>query len=134
MTPPTTSEHRLILEDYEEIIDASKTFAAEPQLAETTQVIIIEEIDEETDDTMRENKFRAITTILTECSKHMVLEAFKWHTGLILKWDDSSTRPAEFWEALSKVAPKLQHLSLDFHTHELHRMNEMGISVRGWIF
>ena len=46
-------------------------------MAETTQVIIINEEeedgeDEEIDDTKRENKFRAITTILTECSKHRV--------------------------------------------------------------
>ena len=100
------------------------------QLAETTQVIIIneeeDEEDEEIDDTKRENKFRAITTILTECSKHRVLEAFKWYTGSSMKWDmdDTSTRPAEFWEALTQVAPQLQHLSLDFYTHELHRMKE----------
>ncbi len=130
---PTTSEHRLVLTDYEEIANASKKFAAEPQLAETTRIIVIEEIDdEESDDeeivdTKRENTFRAITTILTECSKHQVLEAFKWHTTP----DDSSTRPAEFWEALAKVAPKLQHLSFDFHNHELRRMEEKGISVRG---
>jgi len=72
MTLPTG--HRLVLTDYEEIINASKTFAAEPHLAETTQVIVIEEKDhdefEEIDDTKRENKFCAITTILTECSKH----------------------------------------------------------------
>ena len=54
-------------------------------MAETTQVIIINEEEEdgedgEIDDTKRENKFRAITTILTECSKHRVLEAFKWYT------------------------------------------------------
>ena len=130
MTLPTTSEHRLVIEDYEEFIDAAKNFVAKPQLAETTKVIIIEEID----DTMREDKFRAVTTILTECSKHMVLKAFKWHAGLVLKWDDSSTRPAEFWEALTKLAPNLQHLSLDFYTHELHRMKETGISVSGWLF
>ena len=82
MTLPTTSKHRLVLKDYEAIINAGKTFTAEPQLAETTQVIIINEEEEdgedgEIDDTKRENKFRAITTILTECSKHRVLEAFK---------------------------------------------------------
>jgi len=126
MTLPTTSQHRLVLTDYEEIVNASKTFAAEPQLAETTQIIVIEEKHEEIDDTKRENKFRAITAILMECSKHRVLEAFKWSGR-----DNSSTRPAELWEALAKVAPKLQHLSLSFHNHELHRMKEKGISVRG---
>ena len=105
MTLPTTSEHRLVLKSYEAIINASKKFTAEPQLAETTQIIIIEENeeeenkeeenkeeDEEIDDTKRENKFRAITGILTDCSKHRKLEAFKWHTSCY----DSSTRPAEF--------------------------------------
>ena len=156
MTLPTTSEHLLFLKDYEAIINASKKFAAE-----TTQIIIIEEGGEEEEDEdededeeeeegedddeddeeeeaegeeekkkKRENKFRAVTTILTECSKHRMLEAFKWHTGP----DNTSTRPAEFWEALAKVAPNLQHLSLDFYTHELHRTKEMGISVRGPIF
>jgi hypothetical protein len=65
-----------------------------------------------------------------------MLEAFKWDT--VPAWlrspDDTSTRPAEFWEALAKVAPNLQHLSLDFYTHELNRMKERGISVRGQIF
>jgi hypothetical protein len=129
-TLPTTSAHRLVLKDYKSIINAGKTFAAEAKLAETTQIIDIEENDEEIDETKRENKFRAITTILTECSKHRKLEAFKWDTYP----NDSSTRPAEFWEALTKVAPKLQHLSLDFYTHELQRMKETGISVRRWIF
>ena len=126
MTLPTT-KHRLVLTDYEEIIDASKKLATEPQLAETTQIVVIEEKPKGIDETTRENQFRAITSILTECSKHRVLEAFKWRTGS----DDSSTRPAEFWEALAKVAPTLQHLSLDFYPHELCRMNETGISVRG---
>jgi hypothetical protein len=36
-----------------------------------------------------------------------------------------------FWEALAKVAPRLQHLSFNFYNHELHRMKEKGISVRG---
>ena len=129
MTLPTT-KHRLVLTDYEEIIDASKKLATEPHLAETTQTVVIEEKRKSIDETMRENQFRAITTILTECSKHRVLEAFKWRTGL----DDSSTRPAEVWEALAKVAPNLQHLSLDFYTHELGRMNDTGISVRGGCF
>jgi hypothetical protein len=146
MTLPTTSAHRLVLKDYEAIINASKAFAANPQLAETTQIIIIEEEelqeelqeedeqeqkkDQEIDDTKRENRFRAITAILTDCSKHGKLEALKWHSSP----DDSSTRPAEFWEALTKLAPSLQHLSFNFHIHELHRMKEMGISVRGRIF
>jgi hypothetical protein len=103
MTLPTTSEHRLVLTDYEEIVNASKTFAAEPQLAETTQIIVIEEKREKIDDTKRENKFRAITTILTECSKHRVLEAFKWRTGL----DDSSTRPAELLGGFSQSCAKV---------------------------
>jgi hypothetical protein len=122
-----TSEHRLVLTDYDEIINASKRFAAEPRLAETMQIIVIEEKpekDREIDDTDREHKFRAVTAILTECSKHEVLEAFRWHSQGV-----SSTRPAEFWEALTKVAPKLQHLGFNFHTHELHRMDKMGISV-----
>jgi hypothetical protein len=122
MTLPT-SKHRLVLKDYKEIINAGNAFAAEPQLAETTQVIVIDEEHKEIDDTERENKFRAITTILTNCSKYGKLEALKWHTG----GDGSSTRPAEFWEALTKLAPNLQHLSFDFYTHELNRM--MGISV-----
>ena len=55
MTLPITSKHRLVLKDYEAIINAGKTFAAEPQLAETTQVIIInEEEDEEKSMTPRE--------------------------------------------------------------------------------
>ena len=157
MTLPTASAHRLVLKDYEAIINASKAFAANPQLAETMQIIIIEEVqedDEEEDDEEndeeevqdeehdeelfqeedeedenklreRENKFRAITTILTDCSKHQKLEAFKWHS-----LDQSSTRPAEFWEALTKLAPNLQHLSFNFHIHELDRMKETGIWVR----
>ena len=133
----------IVLKDHQAIINAGKTFTAEPQLAETTQVIIINEEEEdgedgEIDDTKRENKFRAITTILTECSKHRVLEAFKWYTGSStpVKWDkdDNSTRPAEFWEALTQVAPQLQHLSLEFYAHELQRMKETGISVRRRIF
>ena len=111
MTLPTASAHRLVLKDYEAIINASKAFAANPQLAETMQIIIIEEVqeddeeddDEENDEEVqdgehdeevfqeedeedenklqeRENKFRAITTILTDCSKHQKLEAFKWHS------------------------------------------------------
>ena len=53
-----------------------------------------------------------------------------------VKWDmdDNSTRPAEFWEALTQVAPQLQHLSLEFYAHELQRMKETGISVRRRIF
>ena len=117
MTLPTASAHRLVLKDYEAIINASKAFAANPQLAETMQIIIIEEVqeddeeddDEENDEEVqdgehdeevfqeeneedenklqeRENKFRAITTILTDCSKHQKLEAFKWHS-----LDQSST-------------------------------------------
>ena len=148
MTLPTASAHRLVLKDYEAIINASKAFAANPQLAETMQIIIIEEVqeddeeevqDEEHDEELfqeedeedenklreRENKFRAITTILTDCSKHQKLEAFKWHS-----LDQSSIRPAEFWEALTKLAPNLQHLSFNFHIHELDRMKETGISVR----
>lgn len=127
MNLPTSTEHRLVLTNYEGIVNASKTFAAEPQLAKTTRIIVIQEMREKIDDTQREHKFHAITTILTECSKHQVLEGFKWHTGL----DDSSTRPAELWEALAKVAPTLQDLSLYFHSHELRRMEEKGISVRG---
>ena len=130
MTLPTTSKHQLVLKDYEAIINACNAFTSEPQLAETVQIIVIEEKHKEIDDTRRENKFRAITSILTDCSKHRKLEALKWHTGP----DDSSTRPAEFWEALNKVAPNLQHLSFNFYTHELHRMKEMGILVRGRIF
>jgi len=127
MTPTTSLlEHRLVLADYEEIINASERFSAEPQWAETTQTIVIEEKYEKIDDTKRESKFRAITNILMECSKHRVLEAFKWRTGR----DASSTRPAEFWEALAKVAPTLQHLSFNFYSHELHRMEETGVSVR----
>ena len=150
MTLHTTSKHRLVLKGYESIINAGKTFTADPQLAETTQIIIIDddeedeedewdgwdEEDEEIDYAKRENKFRAITSILMECSKHRVLEAFKWYTGTTSNWDTSntSTRPAEFWEALTQVAPNLQHLSLDFYTHELQRMKETGISVRKRIF
>ena len=127
MTLPTISAHRLILKDYKAIINASKTFAAEPKLAETTQIIDIdEEKDEEIDDTKTENKFRAITTILTDCSKHRKLEAFKWRACP----DDTSTRPAEFWEALTRLAPILQHLSFNFYTHELHRMKEDRKSTR----
>ena len=129
MTLPTT-KHRLVLADYDEIIDASKKLAAEPRLAETVQIVVVEDKHGRIDEIMRENQFRAITTILTECAKHRVLEAFKWRTGS----GDSSTRPAEFWEALAKVAPNLQHLSLDFYTHELGRMNDTGISVRGGCF
>ena len=154
MTLPTASAHRLVLKDYEAIINASKAFAANPQLAETMQIIIIEEEVQEDDDEEddekevqdgehdeevfqeedeedenklqeRENKFRAITTILMDCSKHQKLEAFKWHS-----LDQSSTRPAEFWEALTKLAPNLQHLNFNFHIHELDRMKETGISVR----
>ena len=174
-TLPTTSAHRLVLKDYEAIDNASKAFAANPQLAETTQIIVIEEElekedeedqeddeeddeeeqeedeqkqeddeeleedqedqeedeqeqeeDEEVDNTKIDNKFRAITAILTDCSRHGKLEAFKWHSR-----DGSSTRPAEFWQALTKVAPTLQHFSFNFHVHELHRMKKMGISVRG---
>ena len=158
MTLSTAHPSRLVLKDYEAIIDASKAFADNPQLAETMRVIVIEERveddddeeeddeevtedeegegddvqeddgeefqeDEDDDETLqkRENKFRAIATILTDCSK---LEAFKWHS-----LDQSSTRPAEFWEALTKLAPKLQHLNFNFHIHELDRMKEMGISV-----
>ena len=145
MTLSTAHPSRLVLKDYEEIINASKAFGDNPLLAETMRVIIIEEEeeeeeevdlgdvqeddgeefqeDEEDEETVqkRENKFRAITTILTDCSK---LEAFKWHS-----LDQSSTRPAEFWEALTKLAPNLQHLSFNFHIHELDRMKEMGISV-----
>ena len=139
-TLPTTSAHRLVLKDYEAIVNASKEFAANPQLAETTQIIVIEEElqeqdepeqeeDEKVDNTKIDNKFRAITAILTDCSKHGKLEAFKWHSQ-----DGSSIRPAEFWHALTKVAPTLQHFSFNFHVHELHRMKEMGISVRGRIF
>ena len=62
MTLPTT-KHRLVLTDYEEIIDASKKIAAEPQLAETTQILVIEEKRERIDEAKRENQFRAITTI-----------------------------------------------------------------------
>ena len=140
---------RLVLEDYEAIINASKAFADNPLLAETVRVIVIEEEDDEEeeeeeevdlgdvqeddgeefqededdDETLqkRENKFRAIATILTDCSK---LEAFKWHS-----LNRSSTRPAEFWEALTQLAPNLQHLNFNFHIHELDRMKEMGISV-----
>ena len=130
MTLPIASEHRLFLKDYEAIINASKEFSAQPQLAETTQIIVIEEKHQEIDDIKKENKFRAITSILTDCSKHRKLEALKWHTGR----DDSLTRPAEFWEALSKTAPNLQHLSFNFYTHELHRMKEKGISVRVGFF
>ena len=112
MSLPSASEHLLTLGDYEDFIDESKSFAAEPQLAETTQVIIIEEYDDEIDGTKMEEKFRAITTILTECSKHRVLKAFKWHMGytrlLRNEVHDTSTRPAEFWEALAKVAPLLK--------------------------
>ena len=50
MTLPITSKHRLVLKDYEAIINAGKTFAAEPQLAETTQVIIINEEEDEEDE------------------------------------------------------------------------------------
>lgn len=117
-----TLKHRLVLKDYEDIINASKTFAAE-----TTQIIVIEEKDEKVDDIRKEHKFRAITSILRECSKHRMLEAFKWHTGPA---DSNSTRPAEFWEALTSVGPNLQHLSFNFYTHELHRIKETGISVR----
>ena len=104
MTLLTTSERRFVLKGYE-IVNASKAYAAEPMLAETTQTIIIEEEDEEIDDTKRENKFRAITSILTDCLKHRKLEAFKWHTD----WEAQAswTRPAEFWEALTKDAPNL---------------------------
>jgi hypothetical protein len=139
----TTEAHRLVLKDYKAIINASKVFAANPQLAETTQIIIIEEElqeededeeqeqeeDEEINVIKRENEIRAITTILTDCSNHGKLEAFKWHS-----LEDSSTRPAEFWEALTKLAPNLQHFSFNFHIHELHRMKETGILVRGRIF
>ena len=80
MTLPIASEHRLFLKDYEAIINASKEFAAQPQLAqpqlaETTQIIVIEEKHQEIDDIKKENKFRAITSILTDCSKHRKLEA-----------------------------------------------------------
>ena len=158
MTLSTAYPSRLVLKDYEAIINASKAFADNPLLAETMRVIIIEEEDdeeeeeeeeeevevdlgdvqeddeeefqedEEDEETLqkRENKFRAITTILTDCSK---LEAFKWHS-----LDQSSTRPDEFWEALTKLAPNLQHLSFNFHIHELDRMKEMGISVSWGLF
>jgi hypothetical protein len=79
----------------------------------------------------RTNISRAITTILTACSKHQVLEAFKWEE---VDYDEDWTRPAEFWEALTEVAPKLQHLSFGFYAHELRRMHETGISVRGGSF
>jgi hypothetical protein len=60
MTLPTTSAHRLVLKDYEAIINASKAFAANPQLAETTQIIIIEEeeLQEELKKRMNKNKKR----------------------------------------------------------------------------
>ena len=125
MTLPTTFKPRLVLTNYEEILNASKTFSTEPQLAKTTKIIVIDAKRETIDDTKKEEKNHAIATILTECSKHGVLEAFKW-TGQ----NDSSTRPAEFWEALANVSPTLQHLSFGFHTHELHQMKKMGISVR----
>jgi len=127
MTPTTSLlEHRLVLADYEEIINASKRFAAEPQWAETTQTIVIEEKHEDIDDTKREDVFRAITAILVDCSKHQVLKAFKWQT----RGGGSWTRPAEFWEALAEVAPMLQHFSFNFFSHELRRMAETGVSVR----
>ena len=145
-TLPTTSAHRLVLKSHEAIINAGKAFAANPQLAETTQIIVInEEIEDDEEDQeedeqeqedyeevyniMIDNKFRAITAILTDCSRYGKLEAFNWHSG-----DASTTRPAEFWQALTKVAPTLQHLSFNFHLRELYRMEEMGISVTGRIF
>jgi hypothetical protein len=104
--------------------NACQKFTTETHLAETTRIIVIEENYKRIDDTKKADICRAITTILTESSKHQVLKAFKWHTM------QSLTRPAEFWEALAKVAPNLQHLSFNFSMHELHRMEELGISVR----
>ena len=79
--PNTISKHRLVLKGYEAIINASKASATEPKLAETTQVIVIEKEHEEIDDTKRENKFRAITSILTDCLKAPEARGFKMAHG-----------------------------------------------------
>jgi hypothetical protein len=62
-----------------------------------------------------------LTFILEQITQRGQLESFEWSDGS-QAYDDVEARPASFWTALSGAASTLKHFSLQFTTHELHKL------------